>query len=71
MYSEQKRPYILSFIGGLGGKDITAIEFDQILADMRSASDSGVAPAPRLLYTKTDQAQIDSYLKIAGKEVHA
>jgi pyruvate ferredoxin oxidoreductase alpha subunit len=71
MYSEQQRPPILSFIGGLGGKDITNAEFDQILVDMKASSDSGLVPAPRLLYTKADQAQIEAFLKIAGKEVHA
>jgi hypothetical protein len=38
---------------------------------MKASSDSGLVPAPRLLYTKADQAQIEAFLKIAGKEVHA
>ena len=71
MYPDRERPPILSFIGGLGGKDITDAEFDQILAEMRKSSDSGITPAPCLLYTNEDQRQTETFLKIAGKEVTA
>jgi len=71
LYAERERPPLLSFIGALGGKDITIEEFDQILDDMQAASRSGETPPPRLLYTSTDQAQIDAFLKLAGKEVPA
>jgi pyruvate ferredoxin oxidoreductase alpha subunit len=69
MYREQERPPILSFIGALGGKDITTAELDQILEDLQAASASGITPSPRLLYTNVDQAQLVGFLRLAGKEV--
>jgi pyruvate ferredoxin oxidoreductase alpha subunit len=69
MYSERVRPPILSFIGALGGKDITAAEFDQILAETQMAAAVGSAPPPRLLYTSVDEAQMKGFLRLAGKEV--
>lgn len=68
MYAERQRPLLLSFIGGLGGKDITSVEFDQILTDMETACRSGITPGRRLLYTSADEAQLDTFLRIAGKE---
>jgi pyruvate ferredoxin oxidoreductase alpha subunit len=68
LYTETSRPPILSFIGGLGGKDISDAEFDQILEDMQTAAATGATPAPRLLYTDADEAQMKGLLKLAGKE---
>jgi pyruvate ferredoxin oxidoreductase alpha subunit len=69
MYNSRERPPILSFVGGLGGKNISNAEFDQIFADMQGASTSRITPPPRLLYTSADQAQSDGFLRLAGKEV--
>ena len=69
MLAERARPPILSFIGALGGKDISAAEFDQIFHDMQNAAASGSAPAPRLLYTNADEAQVKGFLRLAGKDV--
>jgi pyruvate ferredoxin oxidoreductase alpha subunit len=69
MYPERDRPPILSFIGALGGKDISTAEFDQIFEDMQSAAAIGAAPPPRLLYTNVDQAQMKGFLRLAGKDV--
>jgi len=69
MYGEPVRPPILSFIGALGGKDISSAEFDQVLEDMQMAAAVGAAPPPRLLYTSTDDAQMKGFLRLAGKEV--
>ncbi len=71
MYSETSRPPILSFIGALGGKDISIPEFDQIMDDMKRARASGVAPPPRLLYTTADEAQLRALLRLSGKEAPA
>jgi pyruvate ferredoxin oxidoreductase alpha subunit len=71
LYAEEKRPPILSFVGALGGKDISSVEFDQIVKDMQSAHATGVTPPPRLLYTTADDAQMRGFLRLAGKEVPA
>jgi pyruvate ferredoxin oxidoreductase alpha subunit len=71
MYAETVRPPILSFIGALGGKDISSAEFDQIFEDMQAAAAVGTAPPPRLLYTSVDDALIKGFLRLAGKEVIA
>jgi pyruvate ferredoxin oxidoreductase alpha subunit len=69
LYGEKERPPLLSFVGALGGKDISSAEFDQILEDMQRAHAEGAAPPPRLLYTTADDAQMRGFLRLAGKEV--
>jgi len=69
MYTERERPPILSFVGALGGKDISNEEFDQIFEDLEAASRSGITPPPRLLYTDKDEIQTESFLRLAGKEI--
>src|SRR3972149_1137394 len=54
LYNERQRPVILSFIGGLGGKDISHTEFKKVLDETIMASESGVAPATQLLYTEAE-----------------
>jgi pyruvate ferredoxin oxidoreductase alpha subunit len=71
LYGEEKHPPILSFVGALGGKDISSVEFDQIAKDMQSAYATGVVSPPRLLYTTADEAQMRGFLRLAGKEVPA
>jgi pyruvate ferredoxin oxidoreductase alpha subunit len=71
LYAEEKRPPILSFVGALGGKDISTVEFDQIAEDMQNAHATGVVPPPRLLYTSADELQMRGFLRLAGKEVRA
>jgi pyruvate ferredoxin oxidoreductase alpha subunit len=51
---QAKPPMVLSYIGGLGGRDIVTEEFFQIASDTRAAADQGRTPAPRLLYTRTE-----------------
>jgi len=65
--AETKRPVILSFIGGLGGKDISVVEFQKILEDTVSAADSGITPGIQLLYTEAEWKQMSHLLEIAGK----
>jgi pyruvate ferredoxin oxidoreductase alpha subunit len=69
LYAEQHRPPLLSFIGALGGKDISSAEFDQIVEDMQGVAATGNVPAPRLLYTNANEAQMRGFMKLAGKEV--
>ena len=67
--NETKRPVILSFIGGLGGKDISSTEFQKILEDTVSASNSGMNPGIQLLYTDDEWRQMKHLLEIAGKPI--
>ncbi len=68
LYNEPHRPdVLLSFIGGLGGKDISLAEFTYIIDEMKKSVETGVVPETQLLYTEHDLHQIDNSLKIAGK----
>ena len=44
-------PVLVSFIGGLGGRDISQEEFCEMVNVTRQAADNGQPPPPRLLYT--------------------
>ena len=67
LYNERHRPVILSFIGGLGGKDISYMEFKKVLDDTIHASETGAVPATQLLYTETEWQQTKKLLETAGK----
>ena len=68
LYHENHRPdVLLSFIGGLGGKDISLTEFNYIIDEMKKSVETGVVPETQLLYTENDMRQIDKFQKIAGK----
>jgi pyruvate ferredoxin oxidoreductase alpha subunit len=71
LYQEKNRPPVLSVIGGLGGKDISAAEFDAVLHDLERAAAGERVVSPRLLYTRLEQERTRTLLKIAGKEVTA
>lgn len=58
LYGQSGAPPILaSFIGGLGGRDISAEEFYEMAKVLKAASDSGATPPPRLLYTEDELRQ--------------
>ena len=67
LYNETKRPVMLSFVGGLGGKDISFVEFQKVLDDTIMASETGIVPATQLLYTESEWQQMKKLLEIAGK----
>lgn len=69
LYDDPRRPPLLSYVGGLGGKEISAPEFDRILDDLRAAAATGEAPPPRLLFTAAEAKQMETLLSIAGKEI--
>jgi pyruvate ferredoxin oxidoreductase alpha subunit len=64
----QAPPIITSFIGGLGGRDISAQEFYQMVAVTREAIASGTAPPPRLLYTAAELREVRKLQAIAAVE---
>jgi pyruvate ferredoxin oxidoreductase alpha subunit len=63
------RPAVLrSFIGGLGGKDISQIEFDHVLDVLDGAVPDAAPTTPELLFTDQDWTQVKYRLKVAGKQ---
>jgi pyruvate ferredoxin oxidoreductase alpha subunit len=64
-------PVLTSFIGGLGGRDITPEEFFEIAAITRRAAADGVTPPPRLLYTSEEFRELRKLQAIAHAERNA
>jgi pyruvate ferredoxin oxidoreductase alpha subunit len=69
LYGHASPPPLLSVVGGLGGKDISAAEFDAVFQDMARAAAGHHIESPRLLYTRAEQERMQELLRIAGKEV--
>jgi pyruvate/2-oxoacid:ferredoxin oxidoreductase alpha subunit len=67
LYAAHDRPLLLSYVGGLGGKDLSDVEFDHILEDLQRSVADGQAMPPRLLYTDREEGQLATFLQIAGK----
>jgi pyruvate ferredoxin oxidoreductase alpha subunit len=61
-------PALVSFIGGLGGRDISAEEFYEMASITLRAYNDGKMPAPRLLYTKEELMEIRKLQTIAQIE---
>jgi pyruvate ferredoxin oxidoreductase alpha subunit len=61
------RPVLRSFIGGLGGKDISDAEFDHVLEGLESAQTAARPIKPELLYTHDEWEQTEGRLIAAGK----
>jgi len=70
LYGEPDAPVLVSFIGGLGGRNITAEEFFEMAEVTRGAAARGQAPAPRLLYTEEELREVRKLQGIALAERH-
>jgi pyruvate ferredoxin oxidoreductase alpha subunit len=68
LYGQKDAPVLTSFIGGLGGRDISPEEFYEMAAVTRQAAQTGQAPPPRLLYTETELREIRKLQAIAHVE---
>jgi pyruvate ferredoxin oxidoreductase alpha subunit len=69
LYGQAGAPAILaSFIGGLGGRDISPEEFYEIAAETRRAAEQGMTPKPRLLYSNGELRQMRKLQAIAHAE---
>jgi pyruvate ferredoxin oxidoreductase alpha subunit len=69
LYGKPAAPPILaSFIGGLGGRDISQEEFFEIAAVIRKAVADGETPPPRLLYTHDELREVRKLQTIAHAE---
>jgi len=63
-----RRPAVLrSFIGGLGGKDISDAEFDHVFEVLRGAETTTVPVEPELLFTRAEWEQAKGRFELAGK----
>ncbi len=58
-------PVLVSFIGGLGGRDIGPEEFFEMVNITRAAVASGCIPPPRLLYTESELRDMRKWQSIA------
>jgi pyruvate ferredoxin oxidoreductase alpha subunit len=56
---------LVSFIGGLGGRDIEQEEFFEMAQITQQAADDGHPPPPRLLYTSSELREIKKMQTIA------
>ncbi len=61
-------PVLVSFIGGLGGRDISPEEFYEIVSVTRRAFEERRIPSPRLLYTKGELREVRKLQIIAQVE---
>ncbi len=70
LYGRPGAPPLLSYVGGLGGRDLSAEEFFRMAAEARAAADTGVVPPPRLLYTGGELRELRKLQAIAVVERH-
>jgi len=70
LYGQSGAPLLLSFIGGLGGRDISPEEFYEMAKVARKAAEDGRAPEPRLLYTSGELRELKKLQAIALSERH-
>ena len=69
LYGTSEAPPILaSFIGGLGGRDISQEEFFQIAENLIDAAETGLTPPPKLLYTVREFKELKNLRAIAQAE---
>jgi pyruvate ferredoxin oxidoreductase alpha subunit len=69
LYGQPDAPPILaSFVGGLGGRDISAEEFREMVVETRAAVATGRTPEPRLLYTARELREMRKLQGIAVVE---
>jgi pyruvate ferredoxin oxidoreductase alpha subunit len=61
-------PVLAGYVGGLGGRDVTAEEFYEIADELKQAIADDVAPEPRLLYTESELRQFKGLQAIALAE---
>jgi pyruvate ferredoxin oxidoreductase alpha subunit len=61
-------PVLASFVGGLGGRDISPEELYEAAAEVRRAAGSGRTPPPRLLYTEAELREVRKLQAIAQVE---
>ena len=66
LHGHADMPLLVSFIGGLGGRDVGDDEFSAMATETRAAAESRRVPEPRLLYTAAELREIRKLQSIAG-----
>ena len=70
LYGMKDAPVLTSFIGGLGGRDISREEFFEMAEITKKAAHGGIVPPPRLLYTEDELKEVRKLQIIAHVERH-
>lgn len=70
LYGYEGAPALLSFIGGLGGRDIGDGEFVEMARQAAQAAETGTVPPPRLLYTEGELREMRKLQAVAAVERH-
>lgn len=68
LYGLAERPILVSFIGGLGGRDISRAELFEMARVTAKAAERGEAPPPRLLYTQDELREVRKLQTLARVE---
>jgi pyruvate ferredoxin oxidoreductase alpha subunit len=68
LYGRPGAPVLLSFIGGLGGRDLPPEEFFEMAKVAEAAAQRGEAPEPRLLYTAGELRELRKLQAVAVQE---
>jgi len=69
LYGNKDAPAIVaSFIGGLGGRDISQTEFFQMAEILMDGVKTGITPPPKLLYTENEFKELKKLRAIAQVE---
>jgi pyruvate ferredoxin oxidoreductase alpha subunit len=68
LYGQAGAPLLVSFIGGLGGRDIAMEEFFEMIRVVEDAMQRGEAPPPRLLYTADELREMRKLQAVAQVE---
>jgi pyruvate ferredoxin oxidoreductase alpha subunit len=61
-------PLLVSFIGGLGGREISLEEFYEMASLTRKAVETGKTPPPRMLYTEGELREMRKLQAVANVE---
>jgi pyruvate ferredoxin oxidoreductase alpha subunit len=68
LYGQAGTPMLVSFVGGLGGRDIGDDEFAEMLRTVADACDAGTPPPPRLMFTKDELREVRKLQAVAHVE---
>lgn len=68
LYSLKEKPIVASFIGGLGGRDISEEELFEVAKKLQATADRKATPPPFLLYTRNELREIRKLQSIAHVE---
>ena len=63
-------PLLTSFVGGLGGRDVSNAEIAALFDAAARAADAGQAPPPRLLFTGAELREVRKLQGVALGERH-